>query len=386
MRRVMWRRAVWTCLLIGLVYLAGWGCLLSPSGDPAPLTVGAGLQAEYVVAGAQHPSALAFAADGRVFYTEKNTGRIRVIVGGTLVADPVAAVPVNYAGDRGLLGIALHPDFAQNGRIYVFYTRSDTGQTTNDAQAVIDNRVVYIETVNNAVVGSEVFVASLPADQGTTRVSGRLAFATDRKLLVAIGDLTVDTSARDNNVLVGKILRYNDDGSIPDDNPTAGSAVYARGLRDVRGLCVDPDTGTPLALERNTAGADELNRIQAGGNYGWPDVTGGADTTAELAYADDNPDYRDPLLDSGSSSRGFVGGSFNPSTRYGPHTLAYFFYGEAASRRVISARMSAARNEVETSSPFAAGFPGTITDVAFTPAGTLYVACDNAIFRLAPTP
>ena len=299
---------------------------------------------------------------------------------------PFATVPVNYAKRRGLLGIALHPDFEDTPRVYVFYTRSDTGQATDDSQAVIDNRVVYFEANGNVAAGGEVFITSLPADAGTGRVGGRITFAADGKLLVSIGDITDPTGAASTRLLVGKILRYNDDGTIPADNPMADSPVYVRGLRDPRGLCIDPTDAAPFVLDRNENGRnEEINRVQAGQDGGWPDVVGKASSTAEQTYAAANADYVDPLLDTGSLNVGLIGGSFNPSTRYGPDTELRFFYGEANTRRVRSAELNAARTAFTANELFAHYLPGVITDVAFTPAGTLYVACEDAILRIVPT-
>ena len=118
MPRMNGRLVLLVAALVGL--LISIGCLTFPGNTPAPINVGDRLLAEYVVNGVHHPTALAFATDGRVFYTEKNTGRVRVIVDGRLAAEPFTTVPVNYAGKRGLLGIALHPEFATNHRVYLF--------------------------------------------------------------------------------------------------------------------------------------------------------------------------------------------------------------------------------------------------------------------------
>ncbi|MGD8452414.1 MAG: PQQ-dependent sugar dehydrogenase [Phycisphaerae bacterium] len=384
MRRFRLWPALCGGLLAGLVLLTSGGCLPFPGDDPVP--VANGLRAEYIVSGAAHPSALAFATDGRVFYTEKNTGRIRVVVDGTLQAEPVATVPVNTAGDRGLLGIALHPNFDTNGRIYVFYTRSDTGTATNDPQAAIDNRVVYFETAANLAVGGEVFVASLPTGPGTTRVSGRLAFTADGHLLVAMGDMNDLEGTSDRTVLRGKILHYNDDGSIPDDNPLTDSPYYARGFRDVRGLCIDPENGAVLAVDRYADAHEEINLIQADGDYGWPVVAGLADTDAELAYAGEVTEYVEPLFETAEAGPGLIGGGVNPSNRYGDNVRLSFFYGEIDRHRIIALEFDQTRTRVLGTRVFAADLPGEITDVAFTPAGTLYVACENALFRIVPTP
>lgn len=370
--------------LISLIAMAlGLACI-RPPGQVPPLTVAENLDAEFVVSGADFPSALAFADDGRVFYTEKNSGRIRVIADGVLLPEPFAELAVNSAGDRGLLGIARHPDFENNQRIYVFYTLSDSGASTADPQAVVDNRVVYFEAAGNVAAGSEIFVVSLPAGAGVINVGGRIAFAADGTLFVALGDLGDGGSAQDTSTRNGKILRYTDDGRVPADNPIADSPVYAVGVRDVRALAFDPQSGRPFITERNPAGQHEINRIEAQGNLGWPQVTGKADTADQLAFKDANPAYSDPILDTGGAAPHLAGGSFNPSARYGPDTSGEYFYAEAAKLRVLRMRLTADRAGLDSTRVFATGFPTPITDVAFTPAGTLYVACENAVFRIVP--
>lgn len=364
---------------------AAWvlsGCLAGPSSPPEPVNVAAGLQAESAAYPADHPAALALADDGRVFYTEKNTGQIRVIKDGTLLAEPFASVPVNSAGERGLLGIALHPRFQDNGRIYVFYTRSDTGLSTDDPQAVVDHRVVYFtedETTADVSTGAETFVVSLPAGTATSRISGVLGFAPDRTLLVALGDFLDADAAQDANVVYGKILRYNDDGSIPADNPQADSAVYALGFREPRGLAFDPDTGYPFITERGANGVHAIDRIQSGSNYGWPIVVGFADTLEELAFVAEHPEYGEPVA---VSSGQLVGGSFNPSAKYGPSWLGEFFYGANDSARILALELTTARTAPAQTTIFASSLPTPMTAVAFTPAGTLYVACEDAVLRI----
>ncbi len=368
--------------LTGVLLLTG--CPPLPSELPPPINVATGFQAEYVLAGAEYPSALAFAEDGRVFYTEKNTGRIRVINDGALLETPFAEVPVNYAGDRGLLGIALHPNFSNNGRVYVFYSRSDTGAATSDQRAVVDNRVVYFVADGDVAGGAEVFVASLPAGTDPLRVGGRLAFTDDNRLLVGLGDLVSHTYAQDNTFLHGKVLRYNDDGTLPTGNASADSPIYARGFREPRALVVDSVGGDLFVIDRSAVGLHEVNRVLAARNYGWADVTGIASTTAELAFAAANADYSDPIHQ--SPDRHFVGGAFNPSTKYGPASFQQLFYGVANRGRIERLELSLERTAAVRSYVFATGLPTTMTDVAFTPSGTLYVATQDAILRIVPAP
>lgn len=371
--------------IIGIgIILALPGCIPLPGETPPPFDVNANAKAETVVLGADWPTALGFAPDGRVFYAEKNTGRVRVISAGVLLDQPFATVPVNNAGTRGALGVALHPDFETNQRVYVFYSRSDTGETTSDPQAIVDQRVVYFEADGDVADGGEIFVASLPPGGSSGPIGGRLAFGPDGKLYVALGDLGDPDAAQDDDNLEGKLLRYNDDGTIPSDNPGGGSPIFARGLRNALGLAFDPVSGHAWLIDQNSGGHHEVNRSVSGTNLGWPEVAGVAKSAAQLEFVGSTPGYLDPIVESGLDAPGFVGGGFNPSERYGVSQRRQFFFGEAGTRVVRRLKLSDDRNAVEQNSIFAQNFPSAITDVAFTPAGTLYVACEDAIYRVAP--
>jgi glucose/arabinose dehydrogenase len=277
----------------------------------------------------------------------------------------------------------LHPRFEDNGRVYVFYTRSDTGLSTNDPQAVIDHRVVCFQVQGDVAGTGEIFVLSLPAGTSTDRIGGRIAFAPDRTLWVALGDCLDAEAAQDSDLPYGKILRYNDDGTIPESNPTAGSPVYAVGLREPRGLTFDQQTGVGFVTERSAGGLHEINRILSGRNYGWPQVVGLADTAAEQEFAAQQPSYVDPITE---SDRALIGASFNPSTKYGPTARLQLFYGISDAGRVLRLELSPERTAAVAAELFATGLPTPVTDLAFTPAGTLYVACENGIFRIVPVP
>jgi glucose/arabinose dehydrogenase len=368
-------------LTLGVVLLAG----CPPNPDESSFHVGFGLTAQVVVAQADHPSALAPAADGRLFYTEKNTGRIRVVKDGVLLPEPFATVPVNFASERGLLSLAIHPGFNVTGRIYVFYTRSDIGVATDDPRAVVDHRVVYFEANgagSDVSTGSEIFVASLPTAGALTRIGGRIAFDNQRALLVALGDEEHPDAAQVAASPLGKVLRYNDDGSIPADNLSPASPLYALGFCDPRGLTIDPVSGYPFMTEHSADTFNEINRIQKGSNYGWPLVVGFADTPEELAVVALHPDYGEAVA---QLTLAPVGAAFNPSGKYGPQVKLQLFFGVSARREVYRLPLSTARSASLQSVLFASGFPSEITDVAFTPAGTLYVACVDTILRIVPT-
>jgi glucose/arabinose dehydrogenase len=367
---------LWVLCLCGLVLA---GCLTLPG---QPQRVGPMRLAETRVSGAADPTAMAVASDGRVFYTEKNTGLIRVLGPNGLAETPFAEVPVNFAGQRGALGIALHPDFTTTPRVYLFYTRSDTGVSTNDPQAVFDNRVVYFVANGEVAAGGETFVAALPAAAGVDDVGGQIAFAADGTLLVAMGDLTDSAGAADPNVLVGKILRYNDDGSIPADNPTADSPVFASGLRNPGGLCIDPTDDAVFVIDNGPDGVDEVDRVPAGADLGWPAVTGTANTSAEQDYVAAHPAYVDPLYVTRSDSGLLKGCSFNTSSQFGPSLQNQFFFGQGSERQVMVGEFNTERTAFAEVEPFTIQLASAINDVAFTPAGTLYVATTDAVLRI----
>jgi glucose/arabinose dehydrogenase len=364
-------------VLTGAV-LAALLCGCVPQTLPDPINVAAGFQAEYLAVGLAEPSAVAAATDGRVFFTEKNTGRIRLIQDGVLQDAPFATVPVNYAGDWGLLGIALPPNFIDSGRVYVFYTRSDTGAATNNPDAVVDHRVVYIPAETATTGGSEVFVAALPVG-GTGNVGGQLAFNAEGELFVAFGDSGDSAAAADSARLFGKLLRYTADGAIPTDNPDPNTPVFASGIRQPRGLTVDTETGAVFMIDRIRGSLHELNRVEAGANLGWPTLAGRADTTAEQALAAELTGYVDPLLE---STEELVGLGYNPSSKYGIASQLRVCMGNNPQARIIALTMDADQLLVTGRTPLATGLPTPLRDVYFTPAGTLYILTDTAVLRM----
>ncbi len=382
--------------LLAVMLVVG-GCVPSLPDDRTP--VAADYDAEYVVRGTDGATALAASEDGHVFYGEKNTGVIRVLVDGALQAAAFADLPVNYAHDRGILSIALAPDFEDNRRVYVLYSRSDTGGDTNVAEGILDNRIVYFNVAADGgpdivAAGGEVFVASLPAGPLGVNPGGRIAFGTDGLLYVALGDFGQPELVQDDAHLHGKLLRYNPDGTIPDDNRVSGSPLYARGLRDPRGLVFDPLSESAFLIDRQADGRSEINVVSYNGNYGWPGVTGMNDTPEEQSFVDGvsagdpgqgDPTYIDPtLVTSNNLTRDLTGMSFNVGGRYGPDTLGDMFVGDSGNRRVVNLTLDATRGHVVSEEEFAHRFPSAITDVLVTPAGTMYVATETDLFRIVP--
>jgi aldose sugar dehydrogenase len=208
----------------------------------------------------QTPWSIVLSKDGRVFFTER-IGTIRMLnVNGTLAHDPVGYIRVDQVGEGGLLGIDLHPNFTSNHKIYIYNTHSNSSG--------IYNRVMLLVENENRIVDSQIILDGIPG--GRFHDGGRLKFGPDNKLYISTGDAGFAELSQNKSSLAGKILRINDDGTIPIDNPFRGSAIYAYGFRNVQGLTWHPETRELYASDHGATGNDEINVVRAGSNYGWP--------------------------------------------------------------------------------------------------------------------
>ncbi len=227
-----------------------------------------------VVGGLQNPWSIAFMPDGRMLVTER-AGRLNVLENGDVTG--VSGLPEIHArGQGGLMEVSLHPDYESNGWIYLTYSKPDDEEQT--ATALIRGQLDGYELVNV----EELFVQDRYSGPGR-HYGSRLAWTLDGKLLMSIGDRGANPPrAQDLGDHAGTLLRLNDDGTVPDDNPfvndeNAHDEIYSYGHRNIQGLVVDPETGEIWATEHGPRGSDELNYIEAGENYGWPTVSLGLD-------------------------------------------------------------------------------------------------------------
>jgi aldose sugar dehydrogenase len=229
-----------------------------PPAGPQPGTVRPGPAAD-LVTGLDAPWGVAFLPDGAALVSERDTAQIkRVGVDGTVTT--VGTVPgVVPRGEGGLLGIAVAEDFAQAPHVYAYFTAAD------------DNRIARMRLEGTALSSSEVIFEGI-AKAGIHN-GGRIAFGPDGKLYVGTGDASNRGTSQDPNSPNGKILRLNPDGSVPSDNPFAGSPAWSIGHRNVQGLAFD-EAGRLWASEFGQNTWDELNLIERGANYGWPAVEG----------------------------------------------------------------------------------------------------------------
>ncbi len=210
------------------------------------------------------PWALDFLPDDSILFTER-PGRIRLInSNGNLMASPVLEIAeVASRGEGGLLGLTLHPDFAENGFVYVYYTYQESNG--------LANKVVRYVMRDNSLHEPETIIEGIPG--ASIHDGGRIDFGPDGLLYIATGDASRSELAQDTQSLAGKILRLDADGSIPPDNPFGASPVYSYGHRNPQGLAWDSEY-VLWATEHGSSATDEVNRIIPGENYGWPLIRG----------------------------------------------------------------------------------------------------------------
>ena len=225
-----------------------------------------------LASGLEHPWTIALMPDGNLLVTER-PGRMQVIDATTAEKHAVGGMPkVRAESEAGALGLALDPDFAKNGRLYLCYS---TGWTLSPG-----NRLSAFTLRDNQLSGEQILLDDLP---GAKWHNGcRVAVSPDGYLFASMGDATDADGAQTNTSLNGKIFRLHRDGRVPSDNPFAPSPVWSFGHRNPQGLAFRPADGALWSTEHGPDTQDELNRIVKGGNYGWPRCRG-TDPCADLA-------------------------------------------------------------------------------------------------------
>src|SRR5690349_3586439 len=320
------------------------------------------------------PTAMAFSPDGRLFVCLQ-TGQLRVIKNGALLATPFLSLSVDSSGERGLLGIAFDPNFFTNHYVYVYYT-----VPTSPAH----NRVSRFTAAGDVVApGSEMVILNLDnLSSATNHNSGALHFGPDGKLYIGVGENANGANAQTLSNLLGKVLRINSDGSSPTDNPFYNSAtgnnraIWALGLRNPFTFAFQPGSSRMFINDVGESTYEEINIGIAGSNYGWP-VTEGPTN---------NPSFRSPIYfyqhDIGCA---IVGGAFyNPPLLQFPSSyLGKYFFADLCGGWIH------VFNPVSgTATDFASGVD-TPVDLHVGPDGALYYLVRSSggqVFRVSALP
>ena len=367
--------------------------LLVPAllGGCQPAAVSAAVRSVPVVGGLEHPWAVAWLPDGDLLITER-PGRLRLVRGGVLQPEPIRGVPeVLAAGQGGLLDVAVHPDFATNRWIYLTYAAGSAASNhTRLARARFDG---------HALTDLQVLFAVPQRKAGSQHFGSRLLWLPDRTLLLAIGDggnpplqlegALIRLQAQNPASALGKVLRLNDDGSPARGTPFAGRpgtlpGLWSLGHRNIQGLAIDRRDGRVWASEHGARDGDELNRIEAGVNYGWPKVTHSREYFGPaIAPASSAPGLRDPAL-VWTPAIAPSGLAFYDGDRY-PGWRGDLFAGGLVSQQVHRLRPNP-MGSVTPQQEIPIG--NRVRDVRQGPDGFLYVLTDGAgdgqLLRLDP--
>jgi glucose/arabinose dehydrogenase len=349
-----------------LVYKIFFAFLLSTSHLSYSADLPEGFVEQIITDELNEPTSIAFAPDGRIFISEKS-GNIWVLENGELLPDPFYTFEVDVHGERGLGQIRLHPDFDQNGWLYAYY---------NVAGDNVIRLVRLTANGNRAVPGSEELILETDPTESTNHNGGTIRFSQDGKLFLATGDGVHGPNSQNMGHLLGKMLRMNDDGSVPDDNPFVGEVegkyqlIYALGLRNPYTFDLDPETGIIYVNEVGEATYEEINRIEPGKNYGWPIIEGPHTT-------EDAPEnYMEPIHyyghDVGCAP---VGGAFySPETKVFPEKYHGMYLWSDFCTGTVSVMDPATDEIVDT---FMTG-GWTISNISVNDEGDLYYLSFNA--------
>jgi aldose sugar dehydrogenase len=235
------------------------------------------LKVETIAEGLEHPWSLAFLPDGGMLVTER-PGRMRLVAKEGTVSEPISGVPDVVAEKQGgLLDVALDPDFAANQIIYLSFSeaRPGDGNGTSVARA-------KLSADRKSLTDVSVIFQQMPAIESTAHFGGRLAFAPDKSLFLTLGDRYImRDSAQDTGTHLGKVVHITTDGKPGPGNPFINGGglpeIWSYGHRNVQGAAIEPSTGLLWTVEHGAQGGDEINRPEAGKNYGWPVITYGKD-------------------------------------------------------------------------------------------------------------
>ncbi|MGI8875393.1 MAG: PQQ-dependent sugar dehydrogenase [Egibacteraceae bacterium] len=308
-----------------------------------------------VAAGLTQPWSIAVTPGGRMFVSERDSGRIlRVEPDGSTTE--VARLDVNAAGEGGLLGLAVRGEWPDDGFLYAYRT------------TVSDNEVVRVDGAGQV---HDVVVDGIP--RANIHDGGRIKFGPDGMLYIGTGDAAEPARAQDPGSLAGKILRVTPEGDAPDDNPAAGSLVYSLGHRNVQGLTWDA-AGRLYASEFGPGCDDEINRIEPGGNYGWPDDCGQNDGIPPVIS-------KQPAEASWSGASFLVDGAI-------PQWEGDLFVAGLRGQRLWRFPFDADGRPTGAEEELLAGEHGRLRDVVMGPDGDLYVLTGNGggdrLLRLGP--
>ena len=374
---------LWCCFAAAIVLALGWSGITNA--DIVERTERHTVRVRILTRGLDHPWSLAFLPDGRMLVTERS-GRLRYVAAdGTLDPTPVSGLPEALAerGQGGLHDVALHPRFSQNRLVYVAYSgKGAGGYGTELARGRLDGY---------RLAGVEVLFRALPKSWGGRHFGGRVVFDGNGHVFLTLGDRGGRARAQDPGDHAGSIIRLDEDGGIPRDNPyrsVAGARpeIYTLGNRNVQGAAMNPWTGELWTHEHGPQGGDEVNVIRAGVNYGWPVITYGRNygTGTRIGEGTRKEGMAQPLH-RWTPSIAPSGMAFYDGDRF-PAWRGNLLAGALSFRLLVRLELDGER--VVREERMLRGVLGRVRDVRTGPDGYVYLLSDErngVIARLEPT-
>ena len=326
------------------------------------------------------PWGMAFLPDGRILVTQKAGTLVRLNQAGTVIETVISGLPpVSAAGQGGLLDVALDPEFNLDPWVYWSYAEPGTGSDAGlTGTAVARGRLIGDTLVNVAVIYRQV-----PKVSGAGHYGARLAFRGDNTLFVTLGERQLGSPAQDLATTLGKVIRINRDGTIPTGNPGLAGArpeIWSYGHRNPQGAAIRPGTDELWINEHGPQGGDEINRISAGGNYGWPLVSYGCNygdpigDACRIGGGVHAPAYVEPISYWVPVSIAPAGLLFYTGTGF-PQWQGNVFMGALAGQALWRVQLQG-NNEVAREQLFS-GLGERIRDVEQGPDGWIYVLTDS---------
>ena len=355
----------------------------STAGAPVTATAStksANRQMQVIASGLEHPWSVALLPDGSFLVTER-PGRLRRVGSDGKLSPPLIGVPEVFTeGQGGLLDVVLDPDFASNQRIWLSFAEPGDGDTAGTA-------VATATLGNEALTDLHVIYRQLPKLEGSNHFGSRIAFdgvtgKSGGHVFISQGERNQRDMAQDLEVLQGKLVRLNIDGTQSDDNPFAAGpgvrkAIWSYGHRNIQSMAFDPRTGTLWEGEHGPRGGDEINLPQAGKNYGWPIISNGMDYSTNRPYPQtvgtsapgmESPYHfwqKSPGLSGMAFLAGHPGNAWNNS----------LFIGALADRNLIRLQLDGDR--IVGEERLLSGLGKRIRDVRVGPGGEVYVLTDE---------
>lgn len=328
-----------------------------------PLPPGAvEIQTKVVAENLNFPWEILWGPDNKIWMTERG-GKISRVDTATGTITPVFTIAeVSSQGEGGLLGMVLHPNFSTNPYVYVAY---DYNQAGNYKGKIV--RYSYNGTTLTAPV---IILDNISASN--IHNGCRLLISSDLKLFITTGDASDQSSPQNNAAINGKILRLNLDGSVPADNPTAGSPVWSKGHRNPQGLVFA--NNMLYSSEHGPDSDDEINIIEKGRNYGWPDVKGFCNESAEQAFCSTN-NVKEPIK-AWTPTLAVSGMDFYNSNLI-PQWKNSLLLATLKNSRLMQLKLNDTHTSVTETNEFFANEYGRMRDVCISPDGKVYICTSN---------